>query len=193
MLSLIPVVDIRWCERPFEWAQSNPEKGWVELSADCSDDDVALVVATLASYNQVASSGSISEVARALESAQTMVLPGGLMARSGDLEVAPSCCCGLESWREWYGVEPDGSSPWLGHGPSPWVDCKSDVAVIWADGDLGDQSPKVSVTYAEVDGARRAANDALKGFHGRLADWLAAHAPQSQGLSRRFADAFGIA
>lgn len=193
MLRLIPVVEVRWRDSPFAWTPSNAGKDWVELGAGSSDDDVALVVATLASYNRVATSGSIPEVALALESEQTMVLPGGLMARSGDFEIAPSCCCGLESWREWYGVKPGGSSPWLGHGPSPWVECKSEAAVMWADGDLGDQSPKMSVSYEEVEAARNAASDALSSFETRLSDWLAAHAPQSQRLARRFADAFDIA
>ncbi len=193
MLRLIPVVEVRWRDSPFDWAPSNAGKDWVELGAETSDDDVALIVATLASYNRVVSSGSIAEVTHALESAQTMVLQGGLMARSGDFEIAPSCCCGLETWREWYAVKPNGSSPWLGHDPSPWVDCKTDAAVMWADGDLGDQSPKMSVPYGELEGARHAASNALEGFKVRLSDWLAAHAPQSTGLAHRFAEAFDIA
>jgi hypothetical protein len=190
---LIPVVEARWRDSPFDWAPSDAGKDWIELGAECSDDDVALVVAILASYNQAASSGSIPEVAQALEAAQTMVLPGGLMVRSNDFEIAPSCCCGLETWREWYGVKPGGSSPWLGHGPSPWVDCKSDAAVMWADGDLGDRSPSMSVSYAEIEAARNAASEALKSFEARLSDWLATHASQSQGLALRFANAFDLA
>ena len=192
MLRLIPVVEARWRDSPFDWAPSDAGKDWVELGAECSDDDVALVVAILASYNQAASSGSMPEVTQALEATQTMVLPGGLMVRAGDFEIAPSCCCGLESWREWYGVKPGGSSPWLGHGPSPWVECKSDAAVMWADGDLGNQSPSMSVSYEEIEAARDAASEALKGFESRLSVWLAAHAPRGQGLARRFAEAFDV-
>jgi hypothetical protein len=98
----------------------------------------------------------------------------------------------LETWREWYDVAPGGSSPWLGHDPSPRVDCGADVAVMWADVDLDDQSPSVSVPYAEVDDARRSASDALVAFTGRLSDWLSKHAPQSSRLARRFAEAFDV-
>src|SRR5262245_53735431 len=136
MLRLIPVVELRWREHAFDWAPSDASREWVQLDADVSDDDVACVVATLASYNDVASSGTVADVARALK-VGTLILPGGLMVRTDNLEIPPSCCCGLESWREWYAVAPGSSSPWLGHSPSPWVECRDDCAVIWADSELG--------------------------------------------------------
>jgi hypothetical protein len=162
------------------------------LDAGVSNDDIACVVATLASYNFVDSPGSVEDAARALKEAETLHLPGGLMVRSDHLEIRPSCCCGLESWREWYEVAPGGSSPWLGHSPSPWVECKADCAVMWADSDLGDQSPGVSVPYAEVGDALELARVALVGFTAKLSGWLSEHGPQGAALSRRFAAEFDI-
>src|SRR5215510_7543506 len=129
MLRLIPIVELRWREHPFDWAPSDASRECVMLDAGVSNDDIACVVATLASYNFVDSPGSVEDAARALKEAETLHLPGGLMVRSDHLEIRPSCCCGLESWREWYEVAPGGSSPWLGHSPSPWVECKADCAV----------------------------------------------------------------
>src|SRR5262245_15783912 len=112
MLELIPVVEALWCEHAFDWVSPNAAREWVELDAGATTDDVARVVAILATYNDVASFGSVESVARALERADDLILPGGLMVRAGDLIISPSCCCGLETWREWYDVAPGGSSPW---------------------------------------------------------------------------------
>src|SRR5262249_8922686 len=128
-----------------------------------------------------------------LEKADALIVPGGLMIRTEALEIAPSCCCGLESWREWYRVAPEGSSPWLGHSPMPWVECRDDCAVIWADGELGNQSVNVSVAYSKVDDALQSAHAALVAFTARLSSWLSKHAPQSAAaLSRRFAVDFDV-
>jgi hypothetical protein len=191
MLRLTPVVEIR-TEHAFDWVSADASREWVELDANIGNDDIARVVANLASYNDFASSGSVEDVAHALERADSLILPGGLMIRIGALEIPPSCCCGLEHWREWYGVAPGGSSPWLGHSPSPWVECKADRAVLWADGELGDQSPNASIVYSEVDDALRTAHVALVAFNARLGDWLSTHAPQNAGRSRRFAGHFDI-
>jgi hypothetical protein len=192
MLRLIPVVEI-WAEHAFDWAPSEASRELVELHGNISNPDIARVVAMLAGYNGVATSGPVEDVARALEMAESLIVPGGLMVRTDDLEIPPSCCCGLESWREWYGVAPEGSSPWLGHSPSPWVECRDDCAVIWVDGDLGNQSSNVSVAYSEGDDALQSAHAALVAFTARLSSWLSTRAPQSEAaLLKRFAVAFAV-
>lgn len=190
MLSLTPVVEVTRSDIAFEWAQLDAPFEWIALGPDCSDNDVALVVATLAVYNRIASSGSIADVVRAIEAAGGLVLPGGLRARVGDFEIEPSCCCGLEGWREWQTLKPGAHSPWLGHDPSPWIECKSDAAVLWAG--EAKQSPNVAVSYAEIDNAVAAAHAALLGFSARLAAWVERHAPAQQGLTQRFNEAFRI-
>lgn len=192
MFKLIPVVEVEHRPLPFHWASAKPTKAFVELSERCSDADIAWVVGLLASYNHLEASGSIDAVADAISKAESLILPGGLMVKTENLEIPPSCCCGLEDWREWFEVAPGGPSPWLGHDPSPGVECKSDLAIIWADGDKGDRSPRVSVSYAEMEAARRSAETALLAFSHRLSDWLSGHTAQSEDMVRRFSEAFDL-
>lgn len=192
MLELIPVIDDWQPEQDFEWLPSHFPPGRIELSAQVSDLAIARMIAILASYNNVACHGSIAEVARALLKAQTLVLPGGLLARTHIIEISPGCCCGLENWREWYGVTPNGTPPWLGHDPSPWVECKTDNAVLWADGDLGDQSPYVEVSYSEITHALRSAHIAMIGFADKLSKWISEDVPLGVALSQRFTEAFDV-
>ena len=192
MLRLTPVAGVGWTEHEFDWAPSDATFEWVELDANVSNADIARVVAALASYNSVASSGSLEATVRALERADCLILPGGLMIHTDALEIPPSCCCGLESWREWYAVAPEGSSPWLGHSPSPRVECREDRAVIWADSERGNQSSNVSVAYSDIDDALRSTHVALVAFTERLANWLSTHSPRGASLSRCFAIAFNV-
>jgi hypothetical protein len=192
MLRLIPVVEAHSGKCPFDWVPLNAGGDLLELGPHCGDDDVMRIIAILATYNGVAESGSIPEVVQALQDAERLVLPGGLLARSGDFELVPGCCCGLEDWRDWFFIKPGSASPWLGNDPSPRVDCDSEVATLWADGEAGDQSPYLSVPYAEIERARNETCEALIGFKTRLTAWLAAFAPQGQSFSGRFAEAFDI-
>ena len=191
VLSLIPVVQA-WPREPwFGWAPPLSSAQSIVLRGGTSDAEVALVVATLASCNGVAPPCGIAEAAQALEAAETPILPGGLLVRAGALEIPPSCCCGLETWREWYDVAPGGTSPWLGHSPSPWVECRKDYALIHADEEMGAPSPTVAVSYSELGEALAGAHAALRAFTRRLSQWLDARAPGTA-LERRFAEVFDI-
>lgn len=192
MFELSPVVDVAYHSFPFEWAPSKSSSAFIELNDRSPDVDVALVVALLASYNDLLSAGSIEKVTSAVMKADTLILPGGLMVKTEDVEIPPGCCSGLEDWREWFCVEPEGSTPWLGHDPSPWVECKPDLAIIWADGDLGDQSPSVSVSYSDLEVGRQSARANLIAFTARLSDWLSKHAAQNINMSQRFSEMFNV-
>lgn len=45
----------------------------------------------------------------------------------------PSCCCGLEQFREIYNSIVNRESPWLGHDPSPGITYKDNMAIVWSD------------------------------------------------------------
>lgn len=71
-----------------------------------------------------------------------MFVPGGLLARDTEtgVSIPPSCCCGLEDWREWVSV-PRGGQPWLGHSPTPWIEHLDGAVRIWPDGGMGKGRP----------------------------------------------------
>ena len=192
MLELIPVVEADSRPVQFEWVAPRTSGAFIELNDRSPDADIASVLALLASYNDIASSGSIEDVAQAVSNAETLVLPGGLLARAESVEIPPGCCCGLEGWREWFGVAPGGSSPWLGHDPSPWVECTASTAIVWADSELGDRSPRVSVPYSQIDSACKSAEADLVAFTARLLNWLSGHSARSADVALRFSKAFDV-
>ncbi len=101
---------------------------------------------------------------------ELLIMSGGLVASDGKLEIYPSCCCGLEGWREWYWVLDKTGSPWLGHDPSPWVENGDTHITIHAD--EGDGHEQIQVTYAELATAVNNARRDLEGFAGDLHKWL---------------------
>lgn len=179
----------------FDWAPTGISRAWIELSGAVDDLDIARFVATLADYCGVETGESVRATLTALDAEEHFILPGGLLARDGVVEIAPSCCCGLEDWRDWHGVKPGAASPWLGHDPAPWIECRDDIAVIWANGGMGRRdgtAASISVTYAEFGEALAEASSALAAFHGRLDEWLRRESPAGEGIARKIATAFRI-
>lgn len=58
MIELIPVVEAEYHEVTFDWAPVKPREKYIALNADISDTDLAWIVAFLANYNHVCSTGS---------------------------------------------------------------------------------------------------------------------------------------
>jgi hypothetical protein len=133
--------------------------------------DLGLVFAQLVDYNRIAG-GDIGALQSGVLAAERLILPGGLQASLGDQEINPSCCCGLEGWREWQRVL-DGGSPWLGHDPAPWVELSGDVVRVWSDGALDEAPDAFPIAFershfqAELDRAARQ----LRTFLERSVDW----------------------
>jgi hypothetical protein len=161
MVELIPVVEASHGE--FRWAPAiDAYPYWIELNGKTSDADVARLVATLADYSDIATSGALPDVIEALESADELILPGGLMVRDDGVEIAPSSC-GLEDWREWHRVKPGGGTSRLGHDPAPLVECLSDAAVIRAESGLDKRAESgacATVSYQELGNALGQAGEA---------------------------------
>jgi hypothetical protein len=168
-----------------------PARPWpshVRLWAETPDTQVALVVAQLAQYGH---GGDAAEDLAALVNAFPEIVPGGIAAGDELQEVFPSCCCGLETWREWQKVATDGTGPWLGHDPSPWVEAREDAILVWPDGGLGEASeadqhpvrfsrPQFDTALVEVEGD-------LRDFQIRLKAWAASVSPElATGLADRF-------
>jgi hypothetical protein len=125
------------------------------------------------------------------------VVPGGIAACDELQEVVPSCCCGLESWRDWVQVVTGGTGPWLGHDPSPWVEVREDAVLVWPDGGLGEANEDlhpVRFSKPEFEAALVDVDDDLRGFLRRLHVWATTVSPEyAARLAERFAVLVGMA
>lgn len=192
MFRLIPVIDFSAVSHDFKWAELPPGEDWIALGPTCSDADVRNVVAALASYSGDCRSGAMADAAKAAEMAEGLILPGGLRAEASGQSISPSCCCGLEGWREWFAVAPGGPSPWLGHDPSPFVETRPDQAIIWPDYEAEGSAPCLTVPYDDIEQACEAARKELLGFAQRLTEWLERYTPANTGLAHRFREQFDV-
>lgn len=87
--------------------EPSPFYKMIRLSASASPEEVAMIVAQLTYYKRGAPALTMEQVVR--ESFH--ILPGGLQAVDGDVVIEPSCCCGLEEWRDWLDLLEGGPSP----------------------------------------------------------------------------------
>ena len=109
----------------------------ITLSGEMTYAKIGLVIAQLAKYNQIELTGDRLTVLNQIIAAESLVLPGGIQVTSETQStISPSCCCGLETWRDWVDFLKTGASPWLGHDPSPWIENLGDAIRIWSDGGM---------------------------------------------------------
>jgi len=156
-------------------------------------EDIGSVFAQLVDYNRIEGQ-DIGALQDGIVGAERLILPGGLQASLGSDEINPSCCCGLECWREWERVLA-GGSPWLGHDPAPWVESSGNLVRVWSNGAL-DQAPDAfSIAFerprfeAELD---RAAQE-LRAFLERSAEWArSAGFSDPDAVCRKFDRCFAI-
>jgi hypothetical protein len=176
-------------------APVSPPEQWVRLSAAPTPDDLERFF-TSARLAKTPRSASRKRVLGDILSADCMPLSGGLAASDGHLTIYPSCCCGLESWREWLTLLSNSGSPWLGHDPSPWVEARQDQFLVWADGGLGEKSDPTMViafTRFELSEALVRVQLDLQAFRDRLSEWAAVALGDSRGqLARLFDRQFQI-
>lgn len=138
-----------------------------------SDDALSIFVDTLYQYAKDAEfvGETLASKVEIIANRDLLIIGGQLAAVKGDFVMLPSCCAGLEAWREWEWVKPGGGSPWLGHNPDPGVEVKEDHAILRTDWSASD-SKELKITYEEVQSALITAEEDLKAFHKRLSEWL---------------------
>jgi hypothetical protein len=134
-----------------------------------AETEVALVVAQLARYGH--GGNGLQDLASLVESFPK-VAPGGISASDEHQEIHPSCCCGIEGWREWSQLLAGGHGPWLGHDPAPWVELHDGAVLVWPDGglvnvDIEGMRP-VRFSKAEFEAALVHVEADLRDFLGRL-------------------------
>lgn len=151
MFELKPVVEAPMETSPF-WCPL-PQRPWeslVVLGGSSTDEEVGLVLLQLATYNCHEKTSPLSPGELMKET--SLVLPGGLLARADGRSVAPSCCSGLENWTEWQVALSDGSSPWMGHDPSPWLEVQDDYFYLWPDTELpADERDTLAIRFSRSE------------------------------------------
>jgi hypothetical protein len=110
---------------------------WIRLSGEITYSEIGLVFVQLVQYNKLDLSGESQTFLKQIVEAESLVLLGGIQAVWADKVIPPSCCCGLETWRDWQEFLKTGETSWLGHDPSPWLEIRGDLIRIWSDGGLG--------------------------------------------------------
>jgi hypothetical protein len=169
--------EVPWLPRP-----ARARSALVRLSGSTSHEETSLVVALLSSYGR----GGAQPAGTPAELAATFptILPGGIAVVSGELQILPGCCCGLESWREWLEVLKSGSCPWTGHDPAPLVECQQGHVLVWNDGGLGDvPAGSVPVRFSRDEFAKSLAEveEDLHAFAERLRTLLSEATPAFAG------------
>jgi hypothetical protein len=177
--TLVAVVESPWLTAPSQWPWPIADAkviSHVRLHLETPDDHVGAVVAQLLTSNQIDAEGDVRQVLQRIVDATSLILPGGIGARdAGGEPIMPSCCCGLEGWREWLAVPKSRKSPWLGHDPSPWVECDDIRVRVWSDGGMKQPAEAycVEFTTAQFADGLVAVHRDLKDFLTRLDSWAA--------------------
>ena len=146
----------------------------IRLSAEMSQPEIGLFFAQLVRYNRIDFSESQEAILKEILAADGLALAGGIQAIFEEQVISPSCCCGLEGWREWQDFLKTNKTPWLGHDPSPWIEQVDDVIRIWSDGGLGDSMKdafKIEVNRPAFERELQAVERDLLGFRFCIERW----------------------
>jgi hypothetical protein len=147
---------------------------WIRISAEMTQPEIGLFFAQLASYNQIDLSGNRTAILQEILAADGLVLAGGIQAIFEGQVISPSCCCGLEGWREWQSFLKTGETPWLGHDPSPWLERVDGMIRIWSDGGLDgsiENAFKIEVKRPTFERALQSVEQDLSGFRFCIESW----------------------
>jgi hypothetical protein len=136
---------------------------------------------------------------KSIISSKCLVLPGGIRAidEKSHVVINPSCCCGLETWREWLNFAKGGNSPWLGHDPSPWIQRKEENYYIWSMHGLKEtptieDCPHITCSFDEFNSELLQVSLDLTGFLSRLSNWVKSISPSQKALVQKIDRCFEI-
>ncbi|WP_052738030.1 hypothetical protein [Bacillus sp. SA1-12] len=136
-----------------EWLETVEYKEYIILSKKISNHDVDLFLVELFGYNDIDVDREPKQVFKDLLNEESIVVAGGvLFVENHDKMIFPSCCSGLEGWRENLNGVIEGKSPCMGHDPSPTLEFHGDKVRIWSDDYKGKQNlPNSDIFYIEFD------------------------------------------
>ncbi|MCB5181310.1 hypothetical protein [Streptomyces antimicrobicus] len=126
---------------------------------------VGAALALIADHNDDGGRGG--DVAARLLAADGLLAPGGVRLRdpaTGSV-IPPSCCFGLESWREWAALAEREEPAWLGHGPVPVLEFDGDLVRV------SDGRASVVLEVGKVPDLLYDVQSQLIGFLARVEEW----------------------
>ena len=118
------------------WLENNNiiRREYICLSSDCSNIDVELFLILLFGYNDIDSKYSFKKAFNELFNKNEIAISGGIAFFEDENNyILPSCCCGLEDWKEVEMSINNKNSPWLGHDPTPGITYDKDHLIVWSD------------------------------------------------------------
>jgi AraC-like DNA-binding protein len=163
----------------------------IRLSGKMTDREVGLVFAQLVNYNNLEGGGDTNNLLHQVIQAETLVLPGGLQVRSAHKLINPSCCCGLETWRDWLRFLKTSRSPWLGHDPSPWIEKAGGLIHVWSDKKA--KAFHIDFEPSKFEAELSKVQQDLSGFLARIEAWASRVGfSEPSKLSRKFDECFNV-
>ena len=131
----------KWLDEPAEY------KEFVVLDDQVSVQDVDSFIIGLFYFNNWFNLGDAQESFQFLlqKMEEGIILGGGLLFSDGTQNIPPSCCCGLEDWREQVDGCLNNRSPWLGHQPSPSIQFTEEKIYVWPNDYTGEYDKNVHV------------------------------------------------
>jgi len=175
MLAITPVLEVPCKKQGYEWPWAVlPASPYSSVPLDpASLDCMGTFFASLCAGE---SPDSVESCLQMIRDADELIACGGFEISADGVQICPSCCSGLEHWREWRIFLETGVSPWMGHDPFGWAERKENEIVFWTDGAATTPharlGPSIVTSYQIYESALSRAEQRLKSFMAGLPLWL---------------------
>ncbi|ERI11669.1 hypothetical protein [Aneurinibacillus aneurinilyticus] len=132
MVKVSAIIQDPYFDQP-SWLSKAEYRENVVLSKLSSIDDAVLFFTLLCGYNDVDVARDPTDVLNELIATDEVVIRGGITFEDKNKVILPSCCCGLENWRDVLEAVISKEGVWLGHNPFPSVEYIDNTVRIWSD------------------------------------------------------------
>ncbi|CDN46153.1 hypothetical protein [Paenibacillus sp. P22] len=126
------VIQDPYFEQP-PWLSKIEYRETIYLSKSSTLEDAALFFTLVCGYNHVDVDRKPAEVLNELITIDEVAISGGIAFEDKNNVILPSCCCGLENWRDVLEAVISKKDVWLGHDPFPTLEYVNDLVRVWSD------------------------------------------------------------
>lgn len=126
------VIQDPYFEQPY-WISKVEYKETTYLSRFSTSEDAGLFLSLVCGYNNIEVDREPAEVLNELITFDEIALSGGIAFAEKNKVILPSCCCGLENWRDVLEAIQSKKDVWLGHDPFPTLEYLNDSVRVWSD------------------------------------------------------------